>query len=649
MLNDLSISRKIAAASIACLLVLIGASSLVFLEQMNSRNSAVESDRMNGTVVAMERVRSSLNDQNALVRGAMLFRQARFADIFQATSDDIDAQVESARQLAASHPDVVRMIDATAGALKDWQETFGEPAIQLALDPVRADEALAIVTSEEAFQAFSAVLADISGTIAELDVLSDDANAAQEAAYELALIWLVSGIAVATAVMTLAWFWQRRSIARPIVSMTAVMRDLASGRLDVSVTGLGRQDEIGAMAEAVQVFKAAAIENRRLDAEAESIRTAQATSRERQSALDHAKAEDLRAFVSNVEAGFTRLASGDLTVRMNGELAPEFEPIRAQFNGAVAQLETTIGHVVSAVIAMRSGLTEITDAAGDLSQRTEQQAASLEQTVAALGQVTQGVGDTAQRADAARQSASLACREASQGSEIVTQAAQAMAEIEQSSTQVGNIISLIDEIAFQTNLLALNAGVEAARAGEAGQGFAVVAQEVRGLAQRSTEAAKEIKALIEMSGNRVRSGVDLVSASGRSLELITEQVGAVAQAIAQIADASRDQAVSLREVSMAADQMDKVTQQNAAMVEETTAAAQSLSAETEQLGGLVAAFKAAGSGHPSRSDTKSVARSASLARPASDGAAAARRNIQVKPVAQGNAALAALKDNWEEF
>ncbi len=463
-------------------------------------------------------------------------------------------------------------------------------------------------------------------------------------------IMLGCSLALVADLGLLAWLMTTR-VVRGVGSLERAMGRVAGGDLGTAVHGVERRDEIGAMARALEVFRGAAIEKIRLATEADEARRAQASSRERQAAIDSAKAEDLRAFVVQVEGGFTRLAAGDLTARMSQPVAPEFEPIRAQFNQAVSQLEDTIGQVVGAVGAMRSGLSEITVAAGDLSQRTEQQAASLEETVAALGEVTRGVGDTAQRADAARQAAANACREAEKGGEVVSRAVEAMSEIEASSARIGSIIGVIDEIAFQTNLLALNAGVEAARAGEAGRGFAVVAQEVRGLAQRSAEAAKEIKDLIATSGAQVETGVELVTASGKSLGSIVAQVGGVAQSIAEMADAARDQATSLKEVSIAADQMDKVTQQNAAMVEETTAAAQNLSAETEQVARLVGGFSLGG-GRAGVSARPPVAQRPAAPSPAKRAAAPVARAVpQMRATGSGGAAAKAspATDGWEEF
>ena len=433
------------------------------------------------------------------------------------------------------------------------------------------------------------------------------------------------------------------SISKPVIRLTADMRRLAEGDKSVEVSGLGRRDEIGAMAETVQVFKTAAIAKERLEAEAEASRMAQASTRERQAAIDSARAEDLRAFVHLVETSFERLASGDLTVRMDAGVAPEFEPIRQTFNASVDSLETAIGAVVGAIGTIRLGLGEISNASNDLAQRTEQQAANLEETVAALGEVTRAVNGTAEGASKAQGSAAATQKNAEAGGAVVARAMAAMAEIEDSSGKIGRIIGVIDEIAFQTNLLALNAGVEAARAGEAGRGFAVVAQEVRGLAQRSAEAAKEIKTLISASGTQVDAGVELVTASGRSLEQIMGEVADMNRIVGQIAGSAREQAVALREVSTAADQMDKVTQQNAAMVEETTAAAQALSAETEHLAVLTRRFRTRAGGL--------AVETAPVRVPHRPAPAASRPVAQMRSVAQAKASphAAAAEDSWEEF
>ncbi|WP_152048637.1 methyl-accepting chemotaxis protein [Aureimonas psammosilenae] len=296
------------------------------------------------------------------------------------------------------------------------------------------------------------------------------------------------------------------------------------------------------------------------------------------------------AAVDRLGKSLSQLADGDLKQRLDEPFIAALEPLRESFNTSVERLEDTMGAIIGAVGTMRAGLGEITTAAGDLSHRTEQQAASLEETVAALSHVTEAVDATAQRADNAVNAAVVARREAEKGGAVVSQAIEAMTQIERSSDQINRIIGVIDEIAFQTNLLALNAGIEAARAGEAGRGFAVVALEVRGLAQRSAEAAKEIKDLISASTFQVSNGVTHVSASGESLKQIISQIGEVSAIITEMARSAREESISLREVAVAADQMDKTTQQNAAMVEETTAAAQSLLNETDELARMAGQF-----------------------------------------------------------
>jgi methyl-accepting chemotaxis protein len=254
-------------------------------------------------------------------------------------------------------------------------------------------------------------------------------------------------------------------------------------------------------------------------------------------------------------------------------------------------LQSTMREVSVNATAVRSGAGEITSASDDLSRRTEQQAASLEETAAALDEITATVRKTAEGAAHSREAVGVAKGDAERSGVVVRDAVAAMSEIEGSAKQIGQIIGVIDEIAFQTNLLALNAGVEAARAGDAGKGFAVVASEVRALAQRSAEAAKEIKTLISASSQQVDRGVRLVTDTGKALTAIVERVASIDGLVSEIAVSSQEQATGLGQVNTAVNQMDQVTQQNAAMVEEATAAAAQLKREALDLGQLVARFE----------------------------------------------------------
>jgi methyl-accepting chemotaxis protein len=295
--------------------------------------------------------------------------------------------------------------------------------------------------------------------------------------------------------------------------------------------------------------------------------------------------------VAQVAAGLGRLAEGDLSQRIETKFIPSLDQIRVDFNASLATLEDSMATINAKTEALRSGTGEISAAADDLSRRTEQQASSLEETAAALEEVTTTVQKTAQGARHARDVVATAKVDADKSGEVVREATKAMTGIDKSSKQISQIIGVIDEIAFQTNLLALNAGVEAARAGDAGRGFAVVAAEVRALAQRSAQAAKEIKGLISASATQVDQGVLLVTQTGEALGRIAARVVEINTIVSDIAASAQEQATGLQQINVSINEMDQVTQQNAAMVEQTTAASHALAGETEALGRMVERYQ----------------------------------------------------------
>ncbi len=435
---------------------------------------------------------------------------------------------------------------------------------------------------------------------------------------------VVCAVLVAMLLATLAICWTMvKIIGGPITAMTAAMRRLAAKDRLVVIPGVGRLDEIGAMAGAVQVFRDNAEAQDKLESEALQFqKNLDIRLRETEAAFESAGAEQ-KLVVETLAGLLGGVAGGDLTLRMGGEVSANYAVLKTDFNKAMETLQAAMQDILTASGAVRSGAGEITQASDDLSRRTEQQAASLEQTAAALDEITATVRKTSEGASQAHMVVADAKADAERSGVVVTEAVQAMTAIESSSREIGNIIGVIDEIAFQTNLLALNAGVEAARAGDAGRGFAVVATEVRALAQRSAGAAKEIKALISASGKQVESGVKLVGETGAALARIVAQVAQLHALISDIAASAKEQATGLHEVNTAVNQMDQVTQQNAAMVEQATAASHSLAGEAETLTGLVAQFRLA------QAEAQRVAStpSATFARPAGGRPASAARRV----------------------
>ena len=382
-----------------------------------------------------------------------------------------------------------------------------------------------------------------------------------------------------------------RSITRPVAAMTDAMRKLAGGETDISIPSLNARNEFGAMAQALDTFRQAAIANRRLEQEAEQARSRAEIERRRIQEHAEAEARDmLQQATQGLAAGLHRLAAGDLSFTLAEPFAPDFEALRSDLNQTVARLAEVMAEIAHASGSIEGGSREIAGSADDLSRRTEQQAASLEQTAAALDEITANVGNSSRRSQEAHGLAGDANKAAEHTRVLVENALDAMRRIEASSARISGIIGVIDEIAFQTNLLALNAGVEAARAGEAGRGFAVVAQEVRALASRSADAAREIKQLIQVSTDEVKDGVRSVRDTGEALTGIGAHIASINVQVEAIAVSAREQSVGLGEINSAVNLLDQGTQQNAAMVEENNAASALLMTEARRLRELVGMF-----------------------------------------------------------
>jgi methyl-accepting chemotaxis protein len=437
--------------------------------------------------------------------------------------------------------------------------------------------------------------ADMIKSRADLKKSQDAALAATRAAGEqdirstILTSIVISAIAIVIGVL-LAWLIAR-GITRPILSLNGVMAALSRGRLDSEISGADRNDEIGEMARAVVVFRDAGLEKLRLEQEADDQRKAVEAERARSEAAQREAARQVAQVVEGLGQGLERLASGDLTYRVNDEWAAEYRKIRDDFNGAIGKLQDTIRNIAMSSLEVSNAAAEISTSTTDLSQRTEEQAASLEQTSASMEEIAATVKKNAENAQHANQLAQGTQDIAGRGGAVVAEAVNAMARIEESSRKISEIISVIDEIARQTNLLALNAAVEAARAGEAGRGFAVVASEVRSLAQRSSQAAKDIKDLIASSSGEVREGVELVNRAGQSLEEILRSIKDVADIVADIATASAEQATGIDQVNRALTQMDEVTQQNSALVEENASTAKTLEDQQSAMAERVGFFR----------------------------------------------------------
>jgi methyl-accepting chemotaxis protein len=495
----------------------------------------------------------------------------------------------------------------------------------------RKDDAAARQAYTELTQAYQAHRAVIDEIVTDSEAMTKtvEATAAQQgtiASWSTGIVDVVVLALLALGIVTII-----RNMVSPLVRITAVMRSMANGNFAETIPSTDRHDEIGEMAKALVVFRDAALEKARLEsaahdqqrqAEAERVVASAKLMNEFDEAVggvvraamagDFSQrvplagkegairnlAEALNTMCDNLGKAFDdvvrmfgALSEGDLTQRITAQYQGEFATLKQNANMTAQRLSETVTEIKAAAGEVASASAEIASSTTDLSQRTEQQATSLERTSAAMEEITVTVRKNAENAQQANERASRTREAAQRGGQVVTSAVEAMARIDEASHKMSDIISVIDEIARQTNLLALNAAVEAARAGEAGRGFAVVATEVRSLAQRSSQAAKDISGLITNSSGQVKGGVELVNRAGTALNDIVESIKGVAAIVSDIATASAEQSTGLDQIKESLLQMDEATQQNSALVEENAATAKTLADQSGAMGEQVSFFR----------------------------------------------------------
>uniref|UniRef100_UPI003F491BDA methyl-accepting chemotaxis protein n=1 Tax=Ensifer adhaerens TaxID=106592 RepID=UPI003F491BDA len=416
---------------------------------------------------------------------------------------------------------------------------------------------------------------------------------------------LATALAVLAAALAIS-IWYSRRLTHPITGLVRDMSRLADGDTTISGVGGTRKDEIGDMARSVLVFRDALRDRARLETEAAETQTMIEEERHGRETTQAEVSRQINEAVEMLASGLERLSHGDLTARIDRPFGAGFDRLRSDFNLSLESLAVTLGDVKARSAEIDGETGEMRDAIGQLAKRTEHQAATLEEATAALGAITATIGRTAEHATSATTIAATAKASSDRSGQVVMNAVCAMAQIEKGSVAISQIIGTINDIAFQTNLLALNAGVEAARAGEAGKGFAVVAHEVRELAQKSAQAAREIKAIITASAEEVAKGVSLVRAAGDALDEISGQIHAINEQTLQIAGDARNQATDLQHINQTMLSLDAVTQQNNAMVEDSTAMTHRLSGQASGLFDLVERFRTTSSGR--RSETAAVER-----------------------------------------
>ncbi|NKK72078.1 HAMP domain-containing protein [Rhizobium sophorae] len=424
--------------------------------------------------------------------------------------------------------------------------------------------------------------------------------------YELQMLVLGVGAIVMLIVGVVAFYAIRLSV-KPLQALTASVHAISAGDLEGAIPCVDKKNEFGDIGRALALFRDSARARRDLETQAAEQRALSDAERARNDADKRSLDDQIDFAVNQLAAGLGRLSQGDVSQTIGTPFVGRLEQLRVDFNASLLRLQDTLSGIRDSAATIQRNSGAVSTSAGELSKRTEAQAANLEETAAAVEEITVTVRSSAERAREANNVVAATKKTADNSGAVVGDAVAAMDRIEQASQRIEQIIEVIDDIAFQTNLLALNAGIEAARAGEAGKGFAVVAQEVRELAQRSADAAREIKSLIETSSREVTAGSELVQKTGSVLASISQEIIAISGHVETIATASRDQSAALQEVNGSVNAMDQMTQKNAAMVAETTQASRLLAGEADTLMALIERFRIVAESAPAHLGARRVA------------------------------------------
>ncbi|MEM6603682.1 MAG: CHASE3 domain-containing protein [Pseudomonadota bacterium] len=581
------------------------------------------------------------------INGFLLSGEEAFLEPYNEGSAKLFSLIEQMQEAVSSNRAQVILLRNMADNMQRWQKNIAEKMIELrrSVGENKKMFHLAQLVGEarghEYFAEFRQIMDEFKAEENRLIVIRQNSNAET---VNTTYIVIIASTSIAVILGLGVALLTGASISGPLGLMTQNMSRLADGDSSIIVKGLKRKDEIGDIARALEVFKENKIEADRLleqdkanqQAEKERILKEQELAkqslleREEQEKREKAAAEQLADVVKACASGdFTKrldthdkdgiflslcegvneiglsadrglkeiksvigaLAEGRTNVKMTGEYQGIFKDIKLSLNETLSQLSDIVSQIVLTSHSVADASNKIASGSSALSERTDQQAASLEETAASMEELTSTVQENSDSASMATNLADDASHKAEEGNQIIETVVDAMNSIQESSDRISDIIGVIDQISSQINLLALNAAVEAARAGEAGQGFAVVAGEVRSLAARSADASGEIRALINASCAEVSNGSSRVDTASESLKSILASVQKVSETISEISNASREQALNLKEVNVVIAQMDDMTQKNAALVEQNAATTRSMLKQSEALTDVISFFQ----------------------------------------------------------